>query len=126
MHSRSSPPKAVQEALANLPDSAWTPVERTPDYVISEAVIDIAGTMTIAHRKQYVADQLLQDLNRHEYDDSQTQRFGDGKVVGRIPLNVLFGHSEIATKLREGDRDHLKWWLNKDENRPFRSFKGRV
>lgn len=126
IHSRSSPPKEVQEALERLPDSAWTPVHVTEDYVISETVIDVGGKMTIAQRTQYLADELLQKANRQEYQDSHGKRWGDGKVVARIPMNVIFGQSEIAAKLREGDRDHLSWWLDQETNRPFRTFRGRI
>lgn len=125
IHSRSSPPQAVQDALARLPDSAWTPVETTADYVISETVIDIAGQPTVARRTQYIADEMLQAANRQEYEDSAGKRWKDGRVVARLPLNMIFG-TEIAAKLREGDRDHLKHWLNSEAARPFRTFRGRV
>lgn len=126
IHSRSSPPKDVQEALSRLPDSAWIPVEVTKDYVVYETVIDIAGKMTIAQKTEYLADDLLQKANKQEYDDSHGKRWGDGKVVARIPMNMIFGQSQIAEKLREGDNDHMRWWLNNPANAPFRTFKGRV
>lgn len=128
IHSRaSSPPKEVQEALARLPDSAWTVVlaECTVDYVVSETVIDIGGVPTVARRKQYRADDLLQRANAQEFNDSEGKRWKDGRVVARLPLNVLFG-TEIAQKLREGDQDHMKWWLNSEAAKPFRCFRGRV
>ncbi len=124
IHSRSSPPKEVQEALARLPDSAWTPVETTADYVVSETVIDIAGTPTIVQRTQYLADELLQAANRQEYDDSAGKRWKDGRVVARVPINKLL--SEMGPYLRAGDLDHMNWWLDREENRPFRTFRGRM
>jgi hypothetical protein len=47
--------------------------------------------------------------------------------VARVPLNVFYGsESEITKKLKEGDHDHLKWWLNSDQAKPWRNFRGRV
>jgi hypothetical protein len=41
-----------------------------------------------------------------------------------VPLNKFF--AELAGKIRQGDKDHAKWWLNSDEARPFRTFRGRI
>jgi hypothetical protein len=124
IHSRSSPPQAVQDALARLPDSAWTPVETTADYVISETVIDIAGQPTVARRTQYIADETLQAANAQEYADSEGKRWKDGRVVARVPLNKVL--AEMGPYLRSGDRDFTRWWLNRPENLPFRTFRGKV
>jgi hypothetical protein len=43
--------------------------------------------------------------------------------IGR-GLNKFF--SEIAAKKTEGDKDHLKWWLNRPENLPFRTRDGKL
>lgn len=73
-------------------------------------------------RTEYLADETLQEENRQRFNDSQTQRFGEGRVVARIPMNVLF--KEFAG--RWTDHDFTKWFLNRDENRPFRTFRGKV
>lgn len=125
MHSRSNANEDVRRALALLPDNAWTPFEVTDDYVRSFTMIDLGGNPVRAERTQYLADELLQKANTQEYNDSHGKRWGDGKVVARVPLNVMYG-SEMIAKIREGDRDHLSWWLNKEENRPFRTFRGKV
>lgn len=114
----------LAKVLNALPDSAWTPFEVTEDYIRSYAVIDLGGEKTTVARTQYLADDLLQRANTQELNDSDGKRWGDGKVVARVPLNKWF--AELRDKVKEGDRDHLSWWLNKEENRPFRTFRGRV
>jgi hypothetical protein len=115
----------VQEALGRLPESAWTVFDVGEDYVTTVAMLDVNGVMTKFLRTQYVADEMLQRANAQEYADSEGKRWKDGRVVARLPLNMIFG-TEMAAKMREGDRDHLKHWLNSEAARPFRTFKGRV
>ena len=62
--------------------------------------------------------------NRQLFDDSQTKRFGDGRVVGRIPMNVFY--RDLAPRIKEGDEDFMKWFLNHGDNRPYRTFRGKV
>lgn len=115
------------DMLARLPESAWTAFEVTDDYVRSYAIVDINGTAVRAERTQYLADELLQEANKEEYKDSETKRWGDGRIVARVPLNVLFDPvRQLAEKMREGDRDHLPWWLDSEDALPFRNFKGRI
>jgi hypothetical protein len=44
--------------------------------------------------------------------------------TARIPLNKLY--AEIVPRMKQGDEEHLKWWLNRDENQPFRTKSGRL
>jgi hypothetical protein len=39
-------------------------------------------------------------------------------------LNVFY--RDFASRLKDGDEDFMKWWLNGDGNRPYRTFRGRV
>lgn len=121
--------KTRDEILASLPEESWIPVPGLSgaDYVRSYTLIDIGGIPTEVWRTQYLADADLQALNTHEFNESEGKRWGDGKVVARVPLNVLLDPKhEIAAKKREGDRDHLKWWLDSEAAKPFRTFKGRI
>lgn len=78
------------------------------------------GTFII--RTEYLADEELQEENRQLFNASETKRFGDGRVIARVPMNKLF--QEFAG--RWTDEDYTKWWLNRDQNRPFRTFRGKV
>ena len=65
--------------------------------------------------------------NRESFNDSHGKRFKDdamGTKIASTPLNVFY--RDIAPRLKEGDDDYLKWWLNHENNRPYRTFRGRV
>jgi hypothetical protein len=42
-----------------------------------------------------------------------------------VPLNVMYNDQKLLEGL-QGDRDKLKSWLNDDENRIYRTIKGKV
>jgi len=113
-----------RKRLDAIPDHAWTPFEVTPDYVLSWAPIEIDGKLETVIRTQYLADNDLIEANAREYEESKNKRWGDGRVVARIPLNKWF--AELRNGVKEGDHDHMKWWLEQEENRPFRTFKGKL
>lgn len=110
------------DAAALRGGGAWEVFETTPHYRRARLWLD--GERYVV-RTEYLAEDALLESNRRAYDDSAGKRWGDGQVVARIPLNRFF-QSELAEKVREGDREHLRWWLDRDEARPYRTFKGRI
>ena len=44
--------------------------------------------------------------------------------VASVPLNKFY--ADFAPRLKEGDKDFGKWWLQKDENQPFRTRRGKI
>lgn len=124
MHSRSKAPAEVQAALERLPDSAWTAVASTEDCIVYQTLVDIGGQQVVAQKTEYRADELLQAANTQEFNESEGKRWGNGKIAARIPLHKWL--QEFAPRLQDGDRDFEKWWLNHEDNRPFRTFKGKV
>lgn len=113
----------------NIPDDAWKLIEVTDDFARYEAPLERLANGDVIYVRKTVPRGLTAFLeaNKQSFEDSQTKRFGDGQIVGRIPLNVLFDpKTQLAQKIREGDRDHMKWWLNSEQARPFRTFRGRV
>jgi len=114
----------TQSADFNKETASWELLEVTPHYRRWIAPLD--GTRYVM-KTEYLADEALIAQNQQDLHDSQTKRFGDGKVIARVPLNVLFDRTtQIMEKLREGDRDHLKWFLNSEAARPYRCFRGKV
>jgi len=112
------------EEFEQIPESNWTPYEVTDDYIRSYTYVEIGGHQVRAERTQYLANDLLIAANQQEYNDSENKRWGDGKVVARLPLNIWF--DQISEKDLEGDKDHLTYWLNDSENQKYRTFKGNV
>lgn len=68
-------------------------------------------------------DDLVED-NKALFNESEGKRWGDGQVAARVPLNVFY--RDIAPRLKGGDDEYVKWFLNNEKNRSFRTFKGRV
>lgn len=104
-------------------------VEVTEDFIRDRAVVERYADGSVSYvyrtRPRHLSNFLAE--NKRKLADSQTKRFGDGQIVASIPLNVLFDPAtQLAEKLREGDRDHLKWFLDRDEAKPWRTFRGRL
>ncbi len=84
---------------------------------------------------EFLAEDELISLNTEERNsrDSKPWSAGLGSEkggnvpmvrVGRIPLAVLF--NKIVPYMKLGDKDHLKWWLNRDENQWTRTKSGKL
>lgn len=100
----------------------WEVYEVTPEYRRSRLWLDENKYII---RTEYLQDDELIELNRQEFNDSHTKRFSDdamGTKVASIPLNRFY--QDVAPRLKEGDKDFLPWYLDKDENRWMRTFRG--
>lgn len=95
----------------------------------------VTGTPIEVEQREFVADAELQALNTDERNERDARRWTSGMGsdkggnmpmvhVARTPLNVFY--EQLAPHLKHGDKDHMKWWLNKDENAPFRTRSGKV
>jgi len=68
-------------------------------------------------------DSLIAD-NKAELNASDGARWGDGKVVARLPLNLFF--DKLAEPIKQRDKKYIKRFLNDGDNAAFRTFKGNV
>jgi hypothetical protein len=110
---------------SRIPDDQWEYEGQSSDGLRVHYIHWVDRERGIFFRKtENLAEPAMLEENRQLLDDSQSKRFGDGKVVGRIPLNVFY--RDFASRLKEGDEDFMKWWLNNGDNRPYRTFRGRV
>ena len=68
------------------------------------------------------------DLNAEAYNDSNGKRFGDGQVIARVPMSLLYNGAleGLGRALNEGDRTKVKRVLNSSDYRKFRSFRGHI
>lgn len=67
---------------------------------------------------------LLAEANAETMKENEGKRFGDGQVVARIPMNVLYG--PLLEPVQQDDRRYLRRFLNDPENRWMRTFPGRL
>lgn len=110
---------------SRIPDNLWEFEGVSSDGLRRHYVywVDKANGVGFRKTENLVEEDLLAH-NRERLNDSQGQRFGDGKVVASVPLNVFY--RDFASRLREGDTDFMRWWLNNDDNKPYRTFRGKV
>lgn len=120
----------------NIPESAWKFVARNEFQDIWEAEVTLPnGLKGVVRRKTYTEGPLLLKINEELRKESAGRRYtaGAGSDKGgnmpmvqtaSIPLQIYF--SEIAPRRREGDRDHMRWWLKQDENQQWRTNTGQT
>jgi hypothetical protein len=110
---------------SRIPDDQWEYEGQSSDGLRVHYIHWVDRERGIFFRKtENLAEPALLEQNKRLLEESQTRRFGDGKVVGRVPLNVFY--RDVAPRLKDGDEDFMKWFLNHDNNRPYRTFRGRV
>lgn len=122
---------------ADCQNVTWQVVELTPTYrrSVGHGTHPATGLPIEVMRTEFLEDEQLQKLNTEERNSRDGKRWSAGSGtekggnmpmirVGRIPLNKFY--SDIAPKMREGDKDHLKWVLNSESYQPFRTRRGNL
>ena len=110
---------------SRIPDDQWIFDGVSDDGSRRHYVYWIDREKGLGFRKtENLAEEELLARNRESLNDSYGKRFGDGKVIASIPLNVFY--RDMAPRLKDGDEDYVKWFLNHDQNRPYRTFRGKV
>ncbi len=66
----------------------------------------------------------LIEANERLRNESNGQRFGDGKVVASIPLDKYF--RDIVPARKAGDEKWIKKYLNDHDNQKLRTFRGNI
>lgn len=68
---------------------------------------------------------LVAEANAEEAKANDGKRFGDGKIVARIPLADLF-RGAVGEAFKAGDQRYLKKWLNNSDQHWLRTFRGHL
>ena len=86
---------------------------------------DVSGEIVRMHYKriQHNSDLLFRE-NKFLFNESQGQRWGDGKVVSSIPMNIFEGALGEAAAAK--DNKYIRKFLNDPDNRKFRTFEGNL
>lgn len=110
---------------SRIPDEQWEFEGLSQDGLRRHYVhwVDKENGVGFRKTENLVEEQLLA-RNSESLNASHGQRFGDGKIIASVPLNIFY--RDFAKRLKDGDDDFAKWWLNNDQNRPYRTFRGRV
>lgn len=119
---------------ADISSDQWEVFEVTPLYRRSRLWID-REKGSYVQRTEFFADEQLQALNAEERNARDGKRWSSGMGsekggnvpmvrIARTPLNKFF--ADLAPRIKQGDEDHMKWWLQQEQNQPFRTRSGRV
>jgi len=79
------------------------------------------GSTTV--RTDYPVENIVKD-NRAHLLDSHGKRWGEGRRVASIPLNIY--HEQLAEAQNQKDDKYMSRWLNDSDNAAFRTFQGQV
>lgn len=110
---------------SRIHDDQWEYEGRSSDGLRVHYIHWVDRERGVYFRKtENLAEPALLEQNKQLLDESQTKRFGDGRVVARVPMNVFY--RDVASRLKDGDEDFMKWFLNHDQNRPYRTFRGKI
>lgn len=115
----------------------WTLVEQTDTYrsYVGHGTHPATGQEITVQKREFLAEDALLALNAQERNDRDGRSFTSGMGsdkggnlpmvhVGRVPLNKFF--ADIVPQLQQGDTEHAKWWLEREENQPFRTRNGKL
>jgi hypothetical protein len=110
---------------ARIPDHLWELEGYSHDGMRRHYLCRIDGY--VFRKTENLVESELLARNAESLNDSYGQRFKDDAVgtrVASIPLNVFY--RDFAKRLKDGDTDFVKHWLNHEQNRPYRTFRGKV
>ena len=129
--------KTIKLTEADVQNCSWTFLDESDGYRrwLGKGTHPVTGVPIEVIKTETLFDQAVQDLNAEERNARDARRWSAGAGsekggnvpmirVGRIPLHTFL--ADLAPKMREGDKDHLRWFLNSDENQPFRTTSGRL
>lgn len=120
----------------NIPESDWKFVGRNEFQDIWEAKVTLPnGLPAVVRRKTYTEAPLLLKINEEMRKEASGRRYTHGMgsdkggnmpmvQTASIPLQIYF--DEIAPRRREGDRDHMRWWLSQEQNQQWRTNVGQT
>ena len=113
---------------SKIPDDQWEYEGRSSDGLRVHYIHWVDRERGVFFRKtENLVEESLLKFNQESLNMSHGQRFRDepmGTKMASIPLNIFY--RDLAPRLKEGDQDFMKWFLNHGDNKPYRTFRGRV
>lgn len=113
---------------SRIPDHLWEFDGLSSDGLRRHYVHWIDREKGLGFRKtENLVEEALLKFNQESLNMSHGQRFRDdaiGTRIASVPLNIFY--RDLAPRLKDGDKDFEKWFLNHENNRPYRTFRGKV
>lgn len=121
-------PTPFQADPSRIPDDQWEYEGTSADGLRVHYIHWVDREKGIAFRKtENLVEESLLKFNAESLNMSIGKRFSDepmGTKMASIPLNVFY--RDLAPRIKDGDKDFMRWFLNHDDNRPYRTFRGKV
>lgn len=128
--------KLTEDDVRNIPASAYRLIDQTEDCLYWEAPVELPnGLMGRIRKTEYRhSAELLkhtEEMRKESFNKRYTHGMGSDKggnmpmvQTASIPPNVYF--TEVAPRKAAGDKDHLRWWLNRPENQKYKTTEGQT
>lgn len=108
---------------APLYSGEWQLLRDDPETGTRRWIMAIDEHNLVVKTESYLPS-LLAEANAEDLKASEGKRFGDGQVVARIPMNILYG--PLLEPVRQDDKRYLRKFLNDPDNRWMRTFRGKL
>lgn len=107
--------------MADVYDGAWRLFSHDPVTGKTRWFLDLGDRIVM--RTDTPLDALFAQ-NAEDRAEAAGKRWGDGRRVASIPLDVYYKH--LAKASRDGDQPYIRKFLNDSDNAKFRTFSGRL
>ena len=126
----------VQLTEDDVRNCTWTLEEVTPEYrrYVGRGTHPVSGAPIVVRKTEYLAEDALLARNADERNENDNRRWSQGAgsdrngvplvKVASVPLNKFY--ADFAPRLKEGDKDFGRWWLDQEQNQAFRTRRGKV
>jgi len=126
----------IQLTEDDVRNCTWTLEEVTPEYrrYVGRGTHPVSGAEIVVRKTEYLAEDALLARNADERNENDGRRWSQGSgsdrfgvplvKVASIPLNKFY--ADFAPRLKDGDKDFGRWWLEQSQNQPFRTRRGKV
>lgn len=126
----------VQLTEDDVRNCTWTLEEVTPDYrrYVGRGTHPVSGAEIVVRKTEYLAETALLARNAEERNENDNRRWSQGTgsdrfgvplvKVASVPLNKFY--ADFRGHVQDGDKDFARWWLDRPENQPFRTRRGKV
>jgi hypothetical protein len=96
-------------------------IHQGPDFVIWEGEVAPGQWAQCTQRMQAAS---IFEANQKALNESEGKRFGDGQIIGSVPLDLFY--STLAEPVKNKDQTWLKKFFNDPDNRKYRKFRGKI
>lgn len=103
-------------------DGDWQFFSHDPQTGVTVWVLDLGTHLAV--RRDIPVDDLLDDIAA-ERSANEGKGWGDGKVIGSVPLGLAYSSGYMKAR-QEGDEAWIRRFWNNPDHRRLRTFEGRV